>query len=381
MSSYPIKIVQGNWFRLIQPLEKIIWEGQTKEIVEYVPQDGDVIQVTLIGAYSPYKMNDITIDGNVLKYENNGTLPLGSYDVRIGIVLADGKRLRSYQDGVVKIVKTNKEASIPDYTEFGIDTFQLGGAVFMYVPSGEGGGGGGEDGVGIDSITTVESPDDGGNNVVTFHLTDGTRSSFNVKNGHKGSDGAQGPQGQQGPQGAQGEKGATGEQGPQGPAGQNGTNGTNGSDGKSAYEIAVENGFVGDETAWLASLKGEQGIQGPQGPTGPAGANGADGASGLYPLVSHTNDVGTQQNPVIIAPNTFHVWGEVSSLYIQLGAEISGVMNEFVVQFSTASGTPTIAFPSSLEWASDMNFQGGKTYQVSIVNGYAIGVEFDTITT
>lgn len=30
--------------------------------------------------------------------------------------------------------------------------------------------------------------------------------------------------------------------------------------GKSAYEIAVENGFVGDETAWLASLVGDPGV-------------------------------------------------------------------------------------------------------------------------
>lgn len=36
----------------------------------------------------------------------------------------------------------------------------------------------------------------------------------------------------------------------------NGTNGTNGADGKSAYAIAVEEGFSGDETAWLNSLKG-----------------------------------------------------------------------------------------------------------------------------
>ncbi|MDD2379752.1 MAG: hypothetical protein PHE14_05700 [Aminobacterium colombiense] len=32
-----------------------------------------------------------------------------------------------------------------------------------------------------------------------------------------------------------------------------------GADGKSAYEIAVENGFVGSEMDWLDSLIGEQG--------------------------------------------------------------------------------------------------------------------------
>ena len=44
--------------------------------------------------------------------------------------------------------------------------------------------------------------------------------------------------------------------------GTNGLNGTNGQDGKSAYEIAVEQGFVGTETEWLESLKGQDGQDG-----------------------------------------------------------------------------------------------------------------------
>ena len=38
--------------------------------------------------------------------------------------------------------------------------------------------------------------------------------------------------------------------------------GGSGTAGKSAYEIAVDNGFVGTETEWLESLKGEQGEAG-----------------------------------------------------------------------------------------------------------------------
>ena len=38
-----------------------------------------------------------------------------------------------------------------------------------------------------------------------------------------------------------------------------GEDGDNGSDGKSAYEIAVQNGFIGTEAEWLESLKGEEG--------------------------------------------------------------------------------------------------------------------------
>lgn len=72
--------------------------------------------------------------------------------------------------------------------------------------------------------------------------------------------------------------------------------------GPSAYDVAVENGFVGTVTDWLASLKGEkgdagdkgdkgdkgetgpqgpQGIQGPEGPAGPKGEKGDQGIQGL----------------------------------------------------------------------------------------------------
>lgn len=60
--------------------------------------------------------------------------------------------------------------------------------------------------------------------------------------------------------------------------------------GKSAYEIAVENGFEGTETEWLASLKGdqgekgEQGIQGIQGLKGEKGEQGEKGADGYTPV-------------------------------------------------------------------------------------------------
>ena len=40
----------------------------------------------------------------------------------------------------------------------------------------------------------------------------------------------------------------------------NGTDGTDGNDGKSAYEIAVQNGYTGTEEEWLASLKGADGV-------------------------------------------------------------------------------------------------------------------------
>ena len=42
--------------------------------------------------------------------------------------------------------------------------------------------------------------------------------------------------------------------------------------GKSAYAIAVDNGFVGTESQWLASLQGEDGVIGADGSDGEDGA-------------------------------------------------------------------------------------------------------------
>lgn len=65
----------------------------------------------------------------------------------------------------------------------------------------------------LESITTQESSVSGGTNVVTFTQTNGTQTSFNVKNGEKGDTGATG---------ATGPQGATGPTGPQGPKGDDG---------------------------------------------------------------------------------------------------------------------------------------------------------------
>lgn len=72
---------------------------------------------------------------------------------------------------------------------------------------------------------------------------------------------------------------------------------TTGMVGQSAYDVAVENGFVGSETAWLATLVGAQGPQGPTGltgATGPTGSTGATGAQGPQGVAGATGAQGPQ---------------------------------------------------------------------------------------
>ena len=77
-------------------------------------------------------------------------------------------------------------------------------------------------------------------------------------------------------------------------SGGSGGQGPAGKDGKSAYEIAVELGFKGNEAAWLASLKGAQGEQGPQGEVGPQGPAGEQGPQGIQGEQGPAGEMGPQ---------------------------------------------------------------------------------------
>ena len=83
--------------------------------------------------------------------------------------------------------------------------------------------------------------------------------------GLPGADGAKGDKGEQGERGLTGAKGDKGSDGLDGKDGLPGAKGVDGKDGKSAYQIAVAQGFAGSEAAWLASLKGEKGDKGDAG--------------------------------------------------------------------------------------------------------------------
>ena len=143
--------------------------------------------------------------------------------------------------------------------------------------------------------------DNNGNTIVTF--TD--NSQIVINGGKKGDNGLQGPQGESAYQvavaagyvGSESEwlaslKGEKGDQGPKGDPGEQGIQGPKGDPGESAYQVAVNNGFVGTEDEWLASLKGEKGDQGPK---GDPGEQGADGKS-AYQLAVDSGFVGSESD-------------------------------------------------------------------------------------
>lgn len=111
--------------------------------------------------------------------------------------------------------------------------------------------------------------------------------------GSKGDTGLTGPQGDPGVPGVKGDPGDIGLTGPQG------------NPGDSAYEVALSQGFVGNETQWLASLvgpqgpKGETGEQGLQGIQGIQGDIGPQGEQGIQGIQGETGDTGRGITSVI----------------------------------------------------------------------------------
>jgi hypothetical protein len=92
-----------------------------------------------------------------------------------------------------------------------------------------------------------------------------------------------------------------------------------------------------------------------------------------YPLVNH----GTSDTTFTLTPNTFHVWGEVVTLDLDFGTETSGIMNEYLFQFTSGSESTTLILPYGIKFNSDLIIEENKIYQISILNGLGTVMSWD----
>lgn len=171
-----------------------------------------------------------------------------------------------------------------------------------------------------------------------------------------------------------------------------GSTGVPGADGKSAYELAVDNGFSGTLSEWLNSLKGANGKDGAKGDKGDKGDTGERGAQGIQGIQGEKGDTGAQglkgdkgdsgveQQIVIesavtsyaIKPNILYVFPELSQLDVSFDLTNlnPNIVNDFHFQFVNGST------PCELSFAENVNVNVGNyepqangTCEISIVNG------------
>jgi len=159
-----------------------------------------------------------------------------------------------------------------------------------------------------------------------------------------------------------GETGATGATGGTGPRG---------NPGLSAFEVAQENGWTGDdEEAWLASLKGDPGTNGTTGARGEQGIQGNAGATGPQGNVGNTG-----------------IQGPPGNNGLDGGTGPKGDTGTQGIQGNTGPEGPPgpkgegIAFAGSVDYESDLDTTGAGLDDTSISEGGDVGKGYYVIET
>lgn len=149
-----------------------------------------------------------------------------------------------------------------------------------------------------------------------------------------------------------------------------------GTNGKSAYEIWLEQGNTGSEQDFLDSLRGEKGKDGENGDKMTYNDLTDDEKNDLASRVKTGIPIVAQSSSIaIIEPNVLNVWGSVNSLAIEFAGGKEGVVNEYMIQFTSLENT-TLILPNSITWMKKPSIQANKVYQISVINNLAVIGEF-----
>lgn len=177
-----IKHVYGNVLKLAIPLtlRTVTLEGGTVEVsdTDYTPSNRYPVVVQFVNGPLKYELDATIRDNYIAVVEDKGTIPVGTYAIVVLCRDNNGDPRRFKQRCVVEVVDVTADAGIEIGVEFESQEWLLEGAIFLAVKGEDG-----LDGVGIESITTDETSISGEYNQVTFHLTNGTSYTLNVRNG------------------------------------------------------------------------------------------------------------------------------------------------------------------------------------------------------
>ena len=93
------------------------------------------------------------------------------------------------------------------------------------------------------------------------------------------------------------------------------------------------------------------------------------GDSNGIPLINKTSDTSSTFD---IDPNKMYMFGDRTTLTINLLPGQSGIVNEYMFQFTSGNVATTLNVPSSVTWLKDPDVRTGKKYAVSIENNLGI---------
>lgn len=96
--------------------------------------------------------------------------------------------------------------------------------------------------------------------------------------------------------------------------------------------------------------------------------------------IGNKNLITTTDTDISLLPNVYYrKTNQSSNLTITLAAATNtSILNEYLIEFTTAVAGTTVSFPSSIKWANGEKpkFDPDSTYQVSIVNNLGVCIKF-----
>lgn len=97
-----------------------------------------------------------------------------------------------------------------------------------------------------------------------------------------------------------------------------------------------------------------------------------NGISAVYPLLKPS------AMPDALQPNTYYDLGQRTGFNINLAQGEEGVANEYIFRLKVADGGSDLILPDSIIWSNEETppMTIGKSYEISIIDNYAVFVEF-----
>jgi len=135
-----------------------------------------------------------------------------------------------------------------------------------------------------------------------------------------------------------------------------------GPEGKSAYEVAVENGFVGSESDWLASLKGDTGV------------------SADHPITIHNGTDSSATDEALAALQGKLLKNEISQLEAEVGEEINSSPKVYGITIAANGNYATyngaIALMCPLEGTGTVSYEAvsGVSHNVKLLSSNVVVV-------
>lgn len=87
------------------------------------------------------------------------------------------------------------------------------------------------------------------------------------------------------------------------------------------------------------------------------------------PLIDKTSDASSTFD---IEPNKMYMFGERTTLTINLAPGKSDIVNEYMFQFTSGNVATTLNVPLTVTWLEDPDIQTSSIYQVSIENNLGV---------